>query len=79
MGSIRSARVCYQEALTYAHKRKTFGKYLFEHGVIRNKLGHMVRQIEVSILRKLMRIGVSELVGEYSVPAWLSHASRAKY
>jgi alkylation response protein AidB-like acyl-CoA dehydrogenase len=58
VGSIRSgilpsnkimlARVCYEEAVNYAHSRKTFGKFLFEHGVIRNKLAHMVRQIEAS-------------------------------
>jgi alkylation response protein AidB-like acyl-CoA dehydrogenase len=43
----RSARVCFEEAFKYAHKRKTFGKLLVEHPVIRLKLAHMARQIEV--------------------------------
>jgi alkylation response protein AidB-like acyl-CoA dehydrogenase len=44
----RFARVCYEEALKYAHKRKTFGKRLVDHPVIRNKLAHMARQIEAT-------------------------------
>ncbi|GBB97549.1 hypothetical protein RclHR1_00300028 [Rhizophagus clarus] len=44
----RFARVCYEEAMKYAHKRKTFGKKLVEHDVIRNKLAHMARQIEAT-------------------------------
>jgi alkylation response protein AidB-like acyl-CoA dehydrogenase len=44
----RMSRVCYQEALHYTHKRKTFGKLLIEHGVIRDKLGNMARQIEAT-------------------------------
>ncbi|KAI8917973.1 putative acyl-CoA dehydrogenase [Entophlyctis helioformis] len=46
--SIRSARVCYEVAMKYANKRRTFGQKLFTHGVIRNKLAHMARQIEAS-------------------------------
>ena len=46
--SLRFARVCYEESVKYAHKRKTFGKRLIEHPVIRLKLAHMVRQIEAS-------------------------------
>ncbi|KAI3648492.1 hypothetical protein MP228_006346 [Amoeboaphelidium protococcarum] len=46
--STRFARVCYEEALKYAHKRKTFGKRLVDHPVIRNKLAHMARQIEAT-------------------------------
>ncbi|KAI8620412.1 acyl-CoA dehydrogenase/oxidase [Chytriomyces sp. MP71] len=48
VGAIRSARVCFEDAMAHAHRRKTFGKPLFEHGVIRNKLAHMARQIEAS-------------------------------
>ncbi|KAJ3417081.1 hypothetical protein HDV05_006940 [Chytridiales sp. JEL 0842] len=48
ISAIRSARVCYEEAMVYANKRRTFGKLLFEHGVIRNKLASMARQIEAS-------------------------------
>ncbi|CAG8446654.1 2238_t:CDS:2 [Acaulospora colombiana] len=44
----RFARVCYEESMKYAHKRKTFGKKLVEHPVIRNKLAHMARQIEAT-------------------------------
>ncbi|TPX32506.1 hypothetical protein SmJEL517_g04380 [Synchytrium microbalum] len=48
MGTPRSARMCYEEAMRYANKRKTFGQYLIEHGVIRNKFGHMARMIEAT-------------------------------
>ena len=34
--------------MKYAHKRRTFGKTLIEHPVIRLKLAHMFRQIEAS-------------------------------
>jgi alkylation response protein AidB-like acyl-CoA dehydrogenase len=39
---IRFSRVCYEESMKYAHKRRTFGKKLIEHPVIRLKLAHMV-------------------------------------
>eukprot|EP01123_Difflugia_compressa_P012649 TRINITY_DN5504_c0_g1_i1.p1 TRINITY_DN5504_c0_g1~~TRINITY_DN5504_c0_g1_i1.p1 ORF type:complete len:539 (-),score=108.19 TRINITY_DN5504_c0_g1_i1:6-1601(-) len=42
----RLARVCLEEAMKYSVKRKTFGKRLIEHGVIRNKLAHMARHVE---------------------------------
>ena len=45
---IRFSRVCYEESVKYAHKRRTFGKKLIEHPVIRLKLAHMARQIEAS-------------------------------
>jgi alkylation response protein AidB-like acyl-CoA dehydrogenase len=45
---LRFSRVCYEEAMKYAHKRRTFGKKLIEHPVIRLKLAHMARQIEAS-------------------------------
>ena len=44
--STRFARVCYEESVKYGHKRKTFGKLLVDHPVIRNKLAHMARKIE---------------------------------
>lgn len=34
--------------MKYAHKRRTFGKRLIDHPVIRLKLAHMYRQIEAS-------------------------------
>jgi alkylation response protein AidB-like acyl-CoA dehydrogenase len=44
--ALRFSRVCYEDSMKYAHKRKTFGKRLVDHPVIRNKLAHMARQIE---------------------------------
>jgi len=44
--SVRLARVCYEESFIYANKRKTFGKKLIDSGVIRAKLGNMIRLIE---------------------------------
>ncbi|KAJ3307011.1 hypothetical protein HDV03_003338 [Kappamyces sp. JEL0829] len=44
----RFARVCYEDSIKYAHKRKTFGKKLIDHPVIRNKLAHMARKIEAT-------------------------------
>ncbi|KAI0848749.1 acyl-CoA dehydrogenase NM domain-like protein [Daldinia vernicosa] len=45
---LRFSRVCYEESVKYANKRRTFGKKLIEHAVIRMKLAHMARQIEAS-------------------------------
>ncbi|GAB7358431.1 hypothetical protein MBLNU230_g2497t1 [Neophaeotheca triangularis] len=45
---LRFSRVCYEESIKYAHKRRTFGQKLIEHPVIRLKLAHMARQIEAS-------------------------------
>lgn len=44
----RFSRVCYEESVKYAHKRRTFGKRLIDHPVIRMKLAHMARQIEAT-------------------------------
>ncbi|KAM4064557.1 cytochrome b5-like heme/steroid binding domain-containing protein [Hirsutella rhossiliensis] len=46
--SLRFSRVCYEESVKYANKRRTFDKKLIEHPVIRMKLAHMARQIEAS-------------------------------
>ncbi|KAI9330291.1 putative acyl-CoA dehydrogenase [Obelidium mucronatum] len=48
IGAIRSARVCYEDAIMHANRRKTFGSTLFEHGVIRNKLANMAWRIEAA-------------------------------
>jgi len=40
------ARVCLEEAFKYANKRRTFGKKLVEHGMIKWKLAEMARQVE---------------------------------
>jgi alkylation response protein AidB-like acyl-CoA dehydrogenase len=45
---VRFARVCLEEAIKYAHKRKTFGQTLIEHPVIRNKIAHMARNVEAT-------------------------------
>ena len=44
----RLARVCLEESIAYAHKRKTFGKKLIEHPVIRNKIANMAREVEAT-------------------------------
>ncbi|ORE10824.1 acyl-CoA dehydrogenase NM domain-like protein [Rhizopus microsporus var. microsporus] len=48
MQASRLSRVCIEEAFKYALKRKTFGQRLIDHAVIRNKLGHMIRQCEAT-------------------------------
>ena len=45
---VRFSRVCFEESVRYANKRRTFGKKLIDHPVIRLKLAHMARQIEAS-------------------------------
>lgn len=47
-GAIRFSRVCVEEAMKYAFKRKTFGKRMIEHPVIRFKLAQMARQVEAA-------------------------------
>lgn len=42
----RLARVCLEDAMLYAHKRKTFGKRLIDHPVIREKIAYMARYVE---------------------------------
>ncbi|GAA6010742.1 hypothetical protein JCM11491_002925 [Sporobolomyces phaffii] len=42
----RFARVCLEESIKYAAKRKTFGKPMIEHPVIRAKMAEMGRRIE---------------------------------
>jgi len=46
VGACRMSRLCYSESLKYALRRKTFGKTLAEHPVIRSKLAEMARQFE---------------------------------
>ena len=47
-GSTAFARVCLEEAITYAKARRTFGKPISEHQVIRHKLVDMAMRIEAS-------------------------------
>ena len=44
----RFARVCLEESIKYAHKRKTFGKKLIDHPVIRNKIANMAHKVEAT-------------------------------
>lgn len=44
----RLARVCLEESLRYASRRKTFGQQLREHPVIRAKLANMAHRIEAT-------------------------------
>lgn len=44
----RLSRNCFEEAMKYAHKRKTFGKKLIDHPVIRSKLANMARMVEAN-------------------------------
>jgi alkylation response protein AidB-like acyl-CoA dehydrogenase/predicted heme/steroid binding protein len=44
----RFARVCLEEAIKYASKRKTFGRRLIDHQVIRHKLADMARRVEAT-------------------------------
>ncbi|TKA54290.1 hypothetical protein B0A53_03382 [Rhodotorula sp. CCFEE 5036] len=44
----RFARVCLEESMKYANKRKTFGKKLIDHPVIRAKLASMSQRVEAT-------------------------------
>lgn len=43
--SVAHARVCFEDALSWARARQTFGKRLADHQVIRHKFAEMARQI----------------------------------
>lgn len=43
---VRFSRICIEEAVRFARRRKTFGKRLIDHQVIRHKVGEMARGIE---------------------------------
>eukprot|EP01059_Diplonema_ambulator_P030004 TRINITY_DN500_c0_g1_i3.p1 TRINITY_DN500_c0_g1~~TRINITY_DN500_c0_g1_i3.p1 ORF type:complete len:248 (+),score=73.41 TRINITY_DN500_c0_g1_i3:65-745(+) len=46
VGAARSARLCYSEAFKYSLERRTFGKRLIDHQLVRFKLAEMLRMIE---------------------------------
>jgi len=46
ISACRYSRLCFEDAFKYALKRKTFGKRLIDHQIIRYKLAEMARQIE---------------------------------
>ena len=76
----RFSRVCLEEAMRYAFKRRTFGKLLIEHPVIRLKLAHMARQVEAShallesITYQLCRMPYDEAVRVLGGPIALAKA-----
>ncbi len=43
-----AARVCFEEAVEWAKQRKTFGKRLADHQVIRHKISEMMRKIQAT-------------------------------
>jgi acyl-CoA dehydrogenase len=47
-GALGFAQACYDEALAWAHQRKTFGQALSEHAVIRQKLMDMQMRIRAT-------------------------------
>ncbi|KAJ3115588.1 hypothetical protein HK100_001299 [Physocladia obscura] len=80
IGVVRMARVCYEDAFAYAQKRRTFGKILFEHPVIRNKLANMARQIEATqawldfIIFQFLDMGTDEALSKMGGPTALLKA-----
>jgi alkylation response protein AidB-like acyl-CoA dehydrogenase len=44
----RFARVCLQESIEYAKRRKAFGKKLEEQPVVRHRIAEMMREVEVT-------------------------------
>ncbi len=44
----RFARTCLEESIKFANKRKTFGKKLIQHPVIRWKVAEMARTVEAT-------------------------------
>ena len=44
----RFARICLEEAISFARRRRTFGRRLVEHQVIRHKVAEMVRSVEAT-------------------------------
>jgi len=47
-GACRQARLLLEESIKYARQRKTFGKRLIEHQVIRHKIAQMARRVETA-------------------------------
>lgn len=45
---LRFSRICLEEAITFARRRKTFGKRLIDHQVIRHKIAEMANRIDAT-------------------------------
>jgi len=63
--SNRYARICLEDSIKYARQRKTFGKRLIDHQVIRHKIAEMARLVETThaMLEQLayqMKVGASQ-------------------
>ena len=59
----RFARVCLTESVSYAKRRKTFGKLMVQHPVVRYKLATMMRHVEVTqsyIESLIYRLAIAE-------------------
>jgi len=60
-----SAKVCFEEAVAWAKERKTFGKRLADHQVIRHKISEMMRKIQatdayIQIVSRQLELGVED-------------------
>merc|ERR1719221_2172050 len=44
--TLRYSRICVEDAISFARRRKTFGKRLIDHQVIRHKVAEMAMRIE---------------------------------
>uniref|UniRef100_A0A7S1R8E3 Acyl-CoA dehydrogenase n=1 Tax=Alexandrium catenella TaxID=2925 RepID=A0A7S1R8E3_ALECA len=44
--AVRFARICLEEAIRFARRRKTFGQRLVDHQVIRHKIAEMARRVD---------------------------------
>merc|ERR1712194_266352 len=47
-GAVTGCRLLLNEAITFARERKTFGKKLVDHQVIRHKISQMARRVEAA-------------------------------
>lgn len=61
----RFARVCIEDAIKHGRQRKTFGKRLMDHQVLRHKIVEMSRQVEANhahleLLAYQMKQGIDE-------------------
>jgi len=66
VGPLRAARMLLSESIDFARQRKTFGKRLIDHQVIRHKIAHMARLVEagqatIEALAFQMKNGASPL------------------
>jgi alkylation response protein AidB-like acyl-CoA dehydrogenase len=46
--SVRGARNCLEDAIKYARNRRTFGKRLIDHDIVRYRIMHMARKVQAA-------------------------------